>query len=104
MRLFEIAYFIAKEERPFVNMSKLVALEKLHGVDLGTAYGNNQACKIFTRYNALLLREPLQQHLKPVMSQCSTTTYPYHSLFTDGTTYKSTTEREVVNENDGVSA
>ena len=103
VKLFQIAYFIAKEEQPFVNMAKIVALEKLHDVDLGTAYANDRACQKFTRYIAEVLREPLQQHLQsplksphPQSQTSPSSTYCYHSLFTDGTTDRSVAEREVV--------
>ena len=91
VRLFQIAYFIAKEEQPFTNMPKIVSLERLHGVDLGTAYATDRACQKFTKYNAQLIREPLKNHLRS-----QSTPYRYHSIFTDGTTDKSTSEREVV--------
>ncbi|XP_030837514.1 zinc finger protein 862-like [Strongylocentrotus purpuratus] len=101
VRLFQIAYFIAKEEQPFTNMSKLVGLEKLHCVDLGNAYANDQACQKFTRYNAQILREPLQKHLRsglkpPHPRESPSSTYCYHSLFTDRITDRSDAEREVV--------
>ena len=90
-KVYQIVYFIAKEEQPFTNLPKIMQLEKLHGVDLGSAYQNDKACQKFSKYIAQILRKPLQDHMmKP------TTKYRYHSVFTDGTTDKSTMEREVV--------
>ena len=37
---FEVAYFMAKEELPMKKYPKLLALEEMHGVELGTAYRN----------------------------------------------------------------
>ncbi|KAJ8412699.1 hypothetical protein AAFF_G00116500 [Aldrovandia affinis] len=47
VKLFNIAYFIAKEEASFTMFPKLVALHQMNGLDLGSTYSNDQACRIF---------------------------------------------------------
>ena len=40
-KLFDVAYYIAKQGRPLTDFESLIALEKMHGVDfLGTSYEN----------------------------------------------------------------
>ena len=46
-RLFDIAYFIAKREMPFTSFPHLCHLDIKHGVDLGSTYINDKACKNF---------------------------------------------------------
>ena len=49
---FGIAYFLCKENLPFVKMASLCELEEKHGVGLGTGYKNDQACANFVHYIA----------------------------------------------------
>ena len=91
VKIFQIVFFITKDEQPFVQLPKLIELEKLHGVDLGNSYATDKACKKFSGYIAYTLRRPLQLHLKS-----PETTYRYHSVFIDGTTDRSVAEREVI--------
>ena len=47
-KLFDVAYYIAKQGRPLTDFESLIALEKMHGVDsLGISYGNWKACRNF---------------------------------------------------------
>lgn len=47
VKLFNIAYFIAKEEATFTMFPKLVALHPINGLDLGATYSNDQASHTF---------------------------------------------------------
>ena len=55
VKMFDIAYLIAKEEYSFMQYPKLVAIEKKHGVDLGEAYANRIYCRKFIGYVMILL-------------------------------------------------
>ena len=48
---FETAYFIAKEELPLTKFERILALEELHNVEIGSAYHNNNMCGEFIDYN-----------------------------------------------------
>ncbi|XP_078670963.1 zinc finger protein 862-like [Branchiostoma floridae x Branchiostoma belcheri] len=47
IKLFNIAYFIAREEASFTMFPKLVRLHALNGLNLGLTYRNDQACRTF---------------------------------------------------------
>jgi len=49
---FKIAYFLCKENLPFIKMAPLCQLEEKHNVKLGTSYKNDQACASFVQYIA----------------------------------------------------
>ena len=44
-------YFIAKEELPLTKFERILALEELHNVEIGSAYHNNNMCGEFIDYN-----------------------------------------------------
>ena len=48
---FETAYFIAKEELPLTKFERILALEELHNVEIGSGYHNNNMCGKFIDYN-----------------------------------------------------
>jgi len=74
---FNIAYFVATEKMAFTKYSKLYQLEALHGVDLGSTYCNDVACKMFCHFIAQSKRQSLMNKL---------TTANYFSLLLDGST------------------
>lgn len=43
---FQIAYYVAKEELPIVKFSTMLDLEERLGVDVGTAYRNNNSYRL----------------------------------------------------------
>lgn len=43
-KVFKTAYFIAKNQRPFVDMPKLVDLQVLNGVNMGRVLQTNKSC------------------------------------------------------------
>ena len=47
-KLFDVAYYIAKQGRPLTDFESLIALEKMHGVDfVGTSCENWKVCRNF---------------------------------------------------------
>lgn len=87
VKLFDIAYHIAKHEKPFAYYPSLVKLEKRHGVDLEDAYINPKQARVFTQYLAE------QIHLEVSKQVLSSR---YISVLVDGSTDRSTTEKEVL--------
>ena len=63
-RLFDIAYFVAKREMPFTSFPHLCHLEMKHGVDLGSTYINDKACKNFVLSIATQLKNELSCKLQ----------------------------------------
>ena len=57
VKKFQIADMIAKENMAFKKMEPLCQLEKLHGVELGHEYLNNQACADFIDFIGLDQRQ-----------------------------------------------
>ena len=47
-KLFDVAYYTAKQGRPLTDFESLIALKKTHGEDfLGTSYENWKSCRNF---------------------------------------------------------
>ena len=51
-RKFDVAYFVANEKLSFKKYAGICDLEKRHGMDLGTTYMNDVACKTFIHFIA----------------------------------------------------
>lgn len=47
IKLFNIAYYVLKEEEPFITFPKLLNLLNLNGLNLGNTYKNDHACYTF---------------------------------------------------------
>jgi len=47
IKLFNTAYFVAKEEAPFTSFPKLVDLQVKNGLHMGETYRNDQGCRTF---------------------------------------------------------
>lgn len=86
-KLFDISYYLAKEELPFTLFPAQIELEKRHGVDLGITYTNAKACKTFTMFIAETLKDDLLAILKEIR---------YVSFLTDGSTDRSQKEKELI--------
>jgi len=82
-----IAYFIAKEEEPFVKFGPLISLHKKNGVDINPTYDNNVRCAEMIGQIAELMRESLSAKLK---------TAKYLAVLIDGDTDISNTECKIV--------
>lgn len=86
VKLFDIAYHLAKHEQPFSYFAALVSLEKRHGVDLGDTYNNPVQTKVFTQFIADDIR---REYFTNQMISAR-----YVSLLTDGSTDRGQTEKE----------
>lgn len=53
--LFNIAYYIAIEEKPFTDFPKLMHLHKKNSLDLGVTYANDKSCKFFIQEISILM-------------------------------------------------
>ena len=74
---FDIAHFVATQRLPFPNYPALCQLEAKHGVDVGTAYRNQNAGKTFCHFIAESKREQLVEKL---------TKAHFFSILMDGST------------------
>lgn len=82
-----IAYFIAKEEEPFVKFGPLIRLHHKNGVDINPTYDNDVRCAEMIGQIADIMRESLSAKLKPVK---------YLAILIDGDTDISNTECKIV--------
>ncbi|KAJ8375727.1 hypothetical protein SKAU_G00063070 [Synaphobranchus kaupii] len=87
VKLFNIAYFIAKEEAAFTMFPKLVALHQMNGLDLGSTYNNDQACRIFITAIGSCFFEELQQSLKSAR---------FFSIMSDSSVDRSVKDQELI--------
>ena len=71
VKLFDIAYTVAKCEQPFTLFPTLVAMEKRHGVLLGDTYQNDVACPNFVGHIAGSMKEDLQKSFDEEPFYCS---------------------------------
>ena len=85
MKKFEICYFLAKENLPFVKYPSICALEKRHGVELGEAYSTDVAASHFVHYIA----ESQRQHFKQTVAA------PFFSILVDSSAAKGKVENEL---------
>ena len=60
---FDIAHFVATEKLAFSKYPQICSLEAHHGVDVGTSYTNEAACKTFCHYIAESKRDDLSKCL-----------------------------------------
>ncbi|XP_065679334.1 zinc finger protein 862-like [Hydra vulgaris] len=85
---FNIAYYLAKRERPFTDYPYLIALEKTNGVtNLGVSYGTDRAAAIFTDYIGTVIKNKLTECLKNCRFYC---------VLCDGSTYSAVSEQELI--------
>ena len=88
-KLFDVAYYIAKQGRPLTDFESLIALEKMYAVDfLGTSYENWKACRNF------LLSISDYFFEKNVRDKISRSNFI--TIVFDGTTYSAISEQEVI--------
>ena len=83
---FDIAYFMAIEKISFRKFPQFCELEARHGVEIGTAYTNEIACKSFTHYIAESQHRQLFEKLAHAK---------FFSLLIDGSTDKGNADDEV---------
>ncbi|KAK0135633.1 Zinc finger protein 862 [Merluccius polli] len=82
-----IAYFIAKEEEPFVKFGPLIRLHKKNGVDINPTYDNDVRCAEMNGEISDLMKHSLSLKLKAAN---------YLAVLIDGDTDISNTECEIV--------
>ena len=87
-KLFDWAYFIAKDGLPFTAFPRVVKVERKHGVGVGSKYINDKQCHNFV----LAIAETMVIDLKEEFA----TTLFYFSLMFDGNTDKTLSEKDVV--------
>lgn len=84
---FEVAYFVAKEELPMKKYPKLLALEEMHGVELGTAYRNENNGATFVDF----IGEAISKEHSDDVNKSN-----FYSVLIDGSTDSSVMEQEAV--------
>ena len=86
-RKFDIAYFVASENLPYTKYPKICDLEARHGVQVGSAYRNENAGKEFVHYIAKSKREAQLQKLAVAK---------FFSLLLDASTDKGNVDNELL--------
>ena len=86
-KLFDVAYFIAKQEMAFAKFPALLGLERRHGVSVGNTYATEPKCKEFT----VIIGETLPEY---VIEQLKSS--PYFAILMDGSTDSSIKEKELM--------
>ena len=87
VKLFNIAYYVAKEEEPFAKFPKLVDLQIKNGLNLGNTYKNDHACHTFIGSIADTLVSSLKEKIDNAR---------FFSLMTDASTDRSVQEQEII--------
>lgn len=85
--LFNCAYSIALQNRPFSDMSFLCSLMKKNGVEIGENYDNNHGAREFIAAIAETLQQDATEDIKRS---------PYISILADGSTDTTIKEQEIV--------
>ena len=74
-KLFDVAYYTAKQGRPLTDFESLIALKKTHGEDfLGTSYENWKSCRNFCcQFQIISLRKTFmtKYHVLTSLPLCS---------------------------------
>ena len=84
--MIDIAYAVAKSGQPFTVYPLHAALERKHGVDVGTSYISDKYAKIFTDCVGNSLKNELKQELSNAK---------YFSILMDGSTDCAVMEQEL---------
>lgn len=98
VKLFDIAYTIGKSELPFTLYPTLISMEKRAGVDLGVTYQNDKSCREFIGHIAGNMREKTTALFHDRVDEDSQELQEpfYCSVLFDGSTDKSTEEKEMI--------
>lgn len=86
-KLFHSAFYLAWKERPFSDFPDLLQLQTLNGVGHWGTYCNDKAAKEFISHIAGVYQDNLQKLLQKS---------DYFSVYCDGSTDKSVSEKELV--------
>lgn len=86
-KLFNIAYFVAKEEAPFTMFPSLVDLHHKHGLYLGDTYKKDNACRTFVQAIGQSMKDDLVEKLKNTH---------FFSVMSDSSVNRSQKDQEMV--------
>ena len=86
-KLFNTAFYIANENLAFSKSKGLCDLQEKNGLDFGTQYKNDKACRDFVESIAAVEKERSQEEIENARFLC---------VLADGSTDKSITEQESV--------
>lgn len=88
MKLFDLAYVLAKKGRPYSDFADFIEVEKAHGVTYTVKYDNNKQCEQFTRFisQAIFNRETVEK-----LKRCN-----FFTVLCDGSTDSSVIEKECI--------
>ena len=89
IKLFNTAYFVAKEEMPFSSFKGLCGLQIKNDVELGKTYLNDHACKNFIESSAEILKADLSGKLNNASPR-------FFSAMADGSTDSGVVEQELL--------
>ena len=89
-KLFNSAYCLYKEERPFTEFPGLLKFQSTQGISLGETYNNDMACWKFTESIAKIFESNLRKSLAAKQPGS------YVSIMFDGTSGKSLSERQCI--------
>ena len=86
-KLFRTAYYIAQSERPFSDFPALVELQDMHGLSLGDTCHTDKAARNFVEHIGGVYIDDVKGLIHIA---------DYFSIFCDGSTDRSDTEKEVL--------
>ncbi|XP_053400429.1 uncharacterized protein LOC128557263 [Mercenaria mercenaria] len=86
-KLFRTSYYIAMKERPFTDFPDLVDLQTINGLPLGDTYHTDKAARNFIEHIGGVYFD----NIKGLIHDAD-----YFSIFCDGSTDRSDTEKEVI--------
>ncbi|XP_039459533.1 zinc finger protein 862-like [Oreochromis aureus] len=86
-KLFRTAYYVAKSELPLAKFSSLCKLQKANGLDLGSTYLNDHACREFIGAIAQTSRDQIEKEIQESR---------FLSILADGSTDTGIIEQELV--------
>ena len=84
---FAIAYYLAKNEKPFSDFPELLDLQELNGLDVQKGYRTDRAAAVFVDFIAESMKLPLKECLMKAK---------YYSILQDGSTDTSVSEQELI--------
>ncbi|KAG5273476.1 hypothetical protein AALO_G00151730 [Alosa alosa] len=87
LKLFNIAYYVAKEEEPFTKFPKLVDLHLKNGLNFGNTYKNDHSCSTFIQSIAQTMSDELKDKIKSAR---------FFSIITDGSVDRSVQDQEII--------
>ncbi|XP_077977576.1 zinc finger protein 862-like [Glandiceps talaboti] len=87
VKLFNIAYFVAKEELPFTIFPKLCRLHVKNDCEIGKTYFNDHACRAFIQ----VIADTMKEDLREIVEQST-----FLSTMCDGSTDTAVNENELM--------